>query len=154
MDSMFRYQLLMSFKMSSFFSLSIISHIFLGPWINLLLYIGTIKVGAHVIWCCGDTDSSNRDPIIQSKSYWDNRGFCRKLSWVRNVGSCNNCKWCFTFRISGNALTFLSGWGSMDVLPLVGESNRGTKKSFLFLTLSYNSRCEYSIVIIANLSVH
>lgn len=99
---------------------------------DLLLHAGIIKVGTYVIWYCGSTNSSNWYPIIQSKSHWDNRDFSRKFSGVCNARSCDNCKWCFTLWISSNPVTSISSRSCMDVLPLAVESNRWTKKSFLF----------------------
>lgn len=110
-----------------------VSFVLSSPWTKIypLMYAGLIKVGPYVIWYCGSTNSSNRDPIIQSEPHWDNRDFCSKLSRICNVRSCNLCKWCITFWIFGNPIAFICNWGIMDVLPVVVKSNRWTKKSFL-----------------------
>lgn len=87
---------------------------------DLRVCAGIIKVGTHVIWCYWSPDSSNWDSSIQSQSYWDNRGFCRKFGRVSNFGSCDNCKWCFTFWISSSSIPFISGWSCVVILPMVG----------------------------------
>lgn len=86
---------------------------------DLSVCAGIIKVGTHVIWCYWSPDSSNWDSSIQSQSYRDNRGFCRKFGRVSNFGSCNNCKWCFTFWISSSSIPFISGWSCVVILPMV-----------------------------------